>query len=36
MENKYIAKIREFVAEYFKDDKVKIFLFGSRAGKFVR
>lgn len=33
MENKYIAEIREFVTKYFKDDKVKIFLFGSRARK---
>lgn len=33
MENKYIVKIRQAVTDYFKDDGVKIILFGSRARK---
>ncbi|MEA2066859.1 MAG: nucleotidyltransferase domain-containing protein [Thermotogota bacterium] len=31
IENKYILKLKEMVMEFFKYDKVKIILFGSRA-----
>ena len=33
MENKNIVRIKQVVTDYFKDDDVKILLFGSRARK---
>lgn len=31
MENKYLTQLREIVTDFFKNDKIKIILFGSRA-----
>ncbi len=31
MENKHLVQLREVVTDFFKDDEVKIILFGSRA-----
>lgn len=33
MENKYILQLKEIIIGFFKDDDVKIILFGSRARK---
>lgn len=31
MENKYLIKLKELITNIFKDDKIRIVLFGSRA-----
>lgn len=31
MENKYMVQLREIVTDFFKNDEIKIILFGSRA-----
>lgn len=31
LENKYMVELKKLVKDFLKDEKVKIFLFGSRA-----
>ena len=31
--NNHLIRLREFIVDYFKEDELEIFLFGSRAGE---